>query len=459
MLEEVAGDDDFAVVALARGGGDEVWRRVLSGTTTGDDRARRVAVGTGGDVFAAGDVANATSGDDWLVVRLGGATGAPVWRTEVDGRNQANDTARGLALGGDGHPLITGRLRNPGVSGDVGALKLDAATGDRLWLREVDGSEQSNDIAFDVAADANDDVAVGARTQNGDDADEFTLLKLSRVSGADFPCGDGMLDEGETCDDGNNAVGDGCRPDCTAEVCGDGIVDTPGEACDDGGNPVGCCSDGCEPLEDAAGCDDDDACTQGDACLAGECIGDPQVCIPASDCESSVCNPDTGACVVTPFDGDLCDDGDACTLVDRCRDGVCMSGPAAFCDDGDACTMDACEPLAGCVFTRLQEFAGVLCTFDAARTGPCLSGVPRKLQKRLDRAERLITKASESTKAGRTRRLVKRTVGQLRKGQKKATRLTERAKVTAACGDALIGAFTESLAPAEALFESLRNGS
>jgi hypothetical protein len=70
-------------------------------------------------VFAAGDVLNATTGDDWLVVRLAGATGSPAWRTETDGRNEANDTARGLALGGDGHPLVAGRLGNPDVSGDV----------------------------------------------------------------------------------------------------------------------------------------------------------------------------------------------------------------------------------------------------------------------------------------------------------------------------------------------------
>jgi hypothetical protein len=113
----------------------------------------------------------------------------------------------------------------------------------------------------------------------------------------------------------------------------------------------------------------------------------------------------------------------------------------------------------GCIFTRLDGFAGVLCTFEASRTAPCLAGVPRKLQKRLDRAERLLTKASESTKPGRTRRFVKRAVKQLRKGQKRATRLTERAKVTAACGAALTDAFTESLAPAEALQASLQSTS
>lgn len=39
-------------------------------------------------------------------------------------------------------------------------------------------------------------------------------------------CGDGILDTGEECDDGNNAPGDGCDPYCLVEVGGEGC--TPG---------------------------------------------------------------------------------------------------------------------------------------------------------------------------------------------------------------------------------------
>ncbi|MBN2016055.1 DUF4215 domain-containing protein [Candidatus Dojkabacteria bacterium] len=54
-------------------------------------------------------------------------------------------------------------------------------------------------------------------------------------------CGDGDLDEGEECDDGNDNNNDSCRNDCTTPYCGDGILD-PGEECDDGNNMSG---DGC----------------------------------------------------------------------------------------------------------------------------------------------------------------------------------------------------------------------
>ncbi|MCP3062241.1 Ig-like domain-containing protein [Myxococcus sp. K38C18041901] len=58
-------------------------------------------------------------------------------------------------------------------------------------------------------------------------------------------CGDGFVDSGEVCDDGNRVAGDGCRADCQGvEVCGDGLVDSAaGEQCDDGGTTPG---DGCD---------------------------------------------------------------------------------------------------------------------------------------------------------------------------------------------------------------------
>ena len=58
-------------------------------------------------------------------------------------------------------------------------------------------------------------------------------------------CGNLFVDFGEQCDDGNQALGDGCRPDCTEEVCGDSVFD-PQEECDDGNTLSGdTCDDDC----------------------------------------------------------------------------------------------------------------------------------------------------------------------------------------------------------------------
>ena len=54
-------------------------------------------------------------------------------------------------------------------------------------------------------------------------------------------CGDGRVDAPETCDDGNQQIGDGCDATCAFE-CGNSRLD-PGEACEDGNRETG---DGCD---------------------------------------------------------------------------------------------------------------------------------------------------------------------------------------------------------------------
>jgi MYXO-CTERM domain-containing protein len=85
-------------------------------------------------------------------------------------------------------------------------------------------------------------------------------------------CGDGVMDEGEGCDDGDansDTEADACRSDCTLPSCGDGVTDD-GEACDDGG-PTGECTSECELVEVDAGVPEDDAgLPAGDAAISAD---------------------------------------------------------------------------------------------------------------------------------------------------------------------------------------------
>ncbi len=78
-------------------------------------------------------------------------------------------------------------------------------------------------------------------------------------------CGNGALEPGEECDDGNTRSGDGCNLVCRIEICGNGRQDI-GEECDDANtiNGDGCssecqweeiCGDGiCAPSENSTTC-------------------------------------------------------------------------------------------------------------------------------------------------------------------------------------------------------------
>ena len=173
-----------------------------------------------------------------------------------------------------------------------------------------------------------------------------------------------------TCDPSTGVCSDPAKPDDTA--CDDDDACTQTDTCQagecTGSNPVECtaldqchdpgtcdpstgvCSDPAKP--DDTACDDDDACTQTDTCQAGECTGsNPVECTALDQChDPGTCDPSTGVCSdpVKP-DDTVCDDGNACTQIDRCAGGICVGGPALVCNNGLFCDGDEpCDVVLGC---------------------------------------------------------------------------------------------------------------
>jgi cysteine-rich repeat protein len=158
-------------------------------------------------------------------------------------------------------------------------------------------------------------------------------------------CGDGKVDPGEQCDDGNRTDGDSCLNNCQKARCGDGVVWAGVEGCDDG-NSVdtdGCrndcalptCGDGV--VEQGEQCDDanhdnSDACLN--TCELAHC-GDGFIHQGVEQCDDGN-NDDTDACVnCMPA---RCGDGFTETGVEQCDDGNQIDDD--FCDD--QCRLPVC---------------------------------------------------------------------------------------------------------------------
>lgn len=90
-------------------------------------------------------------------------------------------------------------------------------------------------------------------------------------------------------------------------------------------------------------------------------------------CERARCL--AGKCVLgTALDGESCQDGDACTLEDRCLGGTCLPGSPRVCDDDNPCTADSCAPADGaCVAVPVDGAcpAGGGCALGVCKAGSC----------------------------------------------------------------------------------------
>ncbi|MCB9592296.1 MAG: MYXO-CTERM sorting domain-containing protein [Sandaracinaceae bacterium] len=178
--------------------------------------------------------------------------------------------------------------------------------------------------------------------------------------GSGASCGDGVVcPELEACDDGFTDACGSCNVDCmaagTGSTCGDGSLCMETEACDDGfTDACGTCNADCTAAGTASTCGDGDRCEETEACddgftdACGTCnadctaagaaatCGDGVVCAETETCDdgfTDACGACNADCTAAGA-GSTCGDGDLCDETEACDDGNTS--------DGDGCSM-ACE--------------------------------------------------------------------------------------------------------------------
>jgi len=234
-----------------------------------------------------------------------------------------------------------------------------------------------------------------------EDGDPCTQARCHPIRGCESvsvegPCNDGNpCTVGDACQSGGSCAGlpyhcdDGL--DCTRESCdglgGCQVLVVEGTCLIEGqcygagqGNPLEPCQV-CNPVRDARDwsprgpvpCDDGDDCTLEDRCQEGSCVGVAIDCDDRNPCTDDQCVAGIG-CVHAPNAGP-CEDGNLCTVSDRCYQGTCVPGFLADCNDGNPCTADDCLPATGCRHLDLE----IPCSDgDPCTVGDfCLSGTCR----------------------------------------------------------------------------------
>jgi cysteine-rich repeat protein len=185
-------------------------------------------------------------------------------------------------------------------------------------------------------------------------------------------CGNGTVDPGELCDDGNSMDGDCCAADCQSKAAAGTTCRAAPLPCDvaETCNADGTCpadavrpaGDSCRPT--AGVCDVAEVCDGlNKACPVDRLAPATAVCRPAvSLCDATeTCTGTQPSCPPDLFKppGAQCGPATNCVNAPICNGGgSCLPGVAVSCEDNNACTLDRCNPAFGCVHTPMCQDAG-----------------------------------------------------------------------------------------------------
>lgn len=366
------------VVLQANGPGPDCGGEEIS-LTAGNDafiagefesRAAETSQGSGGSVLLTTGRSAIFTDTSQIDVRGGNDGGGEVDVTAqndlfFDGRVVATASGAGsgdaisllseclLSVGGD---LDIGGSGALGINGtiDIDGGDVVIATGASL-VNTGDASENlirgSEFVTIEAGAVVSADVTTGTNqityrnaaappVINGSVSPVAVLVLNEAIPRAACVCGNGIIENGETCDDRNRTSGDGCSSACQAEAC---VAATSGypavPLCDDDND---CTVDSCNlttrTCQHVLNCDDGVACTIDTCGAGGVCRHTPDdgLCNDGDLCTENLCAENIG-CILT-FTTSACNDGISCTGSDVCDRGICLG--TSNCPAGALCDLE-----------------------------------------------------------------------------------------------------------------------
>jgi len=302
--------------------------------------------------------------------------------TNDGGPNGCLPGCQAIQVCGDGTPNGTETCDDGANNGTGDGFCLADCSGTQTCGDGVPNGNELCDIGDTIACTTVDPAFLGGTALCGATCSAWELSTCTTAA----DCGNGIVDDGELCDDGSNMGGEGLCVACQAiQTCGDGTRNGT-EECDDGNlvDGDGCQADctvwyvSCDIT--AATCGTGESCYptgSGDLCLPTGTLPEGSVCGPVNACQAGM------GCVVVPTDPvnthctPLCDGSLPCADGDPC---VELSSPSNL----SACLLDTCDLFAqdcgagqGCypatVTSGQETFEGNFCWYagSGAVGDPC----------------------------------------------------------------------------------------
>jgi hypothetical protein len=138
--------------------GQQEWVARYNGESNDNDWGAAIALDKSGNVYVTGGSALAGIFSQYVTIKYDPA-GQQQWVAQYHGTGNGNDSATALAIDSSGNVYVTGSSFNSDNNFDCVTIKYDPI-GQETWLARYDGPIHLDDLAYAIAIDNSDNVAV-----------------------------------------------------------------------------------------------------------------------------------------------------------------------------------------------------------------------------------------------------------------------------------------------------------
>jgi uncharacterized delta-60 repeat protein len=161
------GNYDFATLKINANGAIE-WAARYNGDANMNDFALAMCIDNTGNVYVTGQSLPTETNTDYVTLKYNNS-GTLLWTSMYDGPVSGNDAARAITADMAGNVYVTGYSPGNGTGKDYVTIKYNSL-GDSVWLKRYNGPLSTDDYAYTIALDINNNVYVSGginAVQNG----------------------------------------------------------------------------------------------------------------------------------------------------------------------------------------------------------------------------------------------------------------------------------------------------
>ncbi|MFH1278463.1 MAG: PQQ-binding-like beta-propeller repeat protein [Candidatus Eisenbacteria bacterium] len=120
--------------------GEFLWYKAYGSQEGLDESVYDIAVDGAGNAFVTGRQMNGDGGDDIMTMKLRASDGEILWRVHEGGAAMLADRGWAIAVGPDGHPVVTGVLTTAADPALYCTVKYDSDDGSEIWKKTFPGA-------------------------------------------------------------------------------------------------------------------------------------------------------------------------------------------------------------------------------------------------------------------------------------------------------------------------------